>query len=245
MDLFPNHREYFIKPLLLNTGLYGTSHSGKFWENDLKEWMHQYGFVTCLSDQSLYILRRKTEWLYVINYVDDQLYFGSSRQFEEQFKIGISTRFKLNLLGEVHWYLQAQIQQDKNGDITLDQSRYCSHILERYLQGKKYDSNRKRDTPLPPSIKLSKTWSTEKKGIEKFEELDYRAYIGSLIYLATGTRYHIMFAVTKLAKFVSDPGVTHYATLVWLLQYIKGNSNHALKYYNDYSHSPVFNLYQD
>ena len=117
----------------------------------------------------------------------------------------------------------------KNGDITLDQSRYCSHVVERYLRGKKYDSNRKRDTPLPPSIKLSKTWSTEKKGIEKFDELDYRACIGSLIYLATGTRYDIMFAVTKLAKFVRDPGVKHYAALVWLLQYIKANINQTLK----------------
>ena len=83
MDLFPNHREYFTKPLLLKRDLYGTSHLGKFWDNDLKEWMHQYGFVTCLSDQSLNILRRKMEWLYVINYVDDQLYFGSSRQFKK------------------------------------------------------------------------------------------------------------------------------------------------------------------
>ena len=92
---------------------------------------------------------------------------------------------------------------------------------------------------------MSKTWSEEKKGIERFEDLDYRSCIGFIINLATGTRYNIMFAVTKLAKFVSDPGVKHYAALIWLLQYIRGNSNHALKYYNDYSHSPVFTLYHD
>ena len=70
-DILPHHREYFTKPLLLKKGLYGTYHSRMFWDNNLKEWMHQYWFVTYLLDQILYILRKKIEWLYVINYVDD------------------------------------------------------------------------------------------------------------------------------------------------------------------------------
>ena len=224
--------------------MYGTSHSGKFWDNDLKDWMLGYGFITCPSDRSLYILRKKTEWLFVINYIDDQLYFGSSRAFEEQFERDISKRFNLNLLGDIHWYLQARINRRDNGDITLDQSRYCIHIANKYLNDKSYDNSKVRDTPLPPGLKLSKSWSKDKKGIESFETLDYRSCIGSLIYLTMATRYDIIYAVTKLAKFVNDPGTKHFAALVWLLQYLKGNNNIALIYYHDYSHSPVFKLYK-
>ena len=89
--------------------------------------------------------------------MDDQLYFGSRRAFEEKFEQDILKRFNLNLLGEVHWYLQARIQQDKKGNISLDQSRYCTHIIERYLKGQQYDNNKHRDTPLPQNIKMSKT----------------------------------------------------------------------------------------
>jgi hypothetical protein len=69
----------------LKKGLYKTSHSGKFWDDDLKDWLTIYGFEYCPSDQSTLIRRSKGEYLYIINYVDDMLYFSSSRKFEEQF----------------------------------------------------------------------------------------------------------------------------------------------------------------
>ena len=126
----------------------------------------------------------------------------------------------------------------------MDQSRYCIHISNKYLNSKVYDNGKVRDTPLPPGLKLSKSWSKDKNGIEIFKTLDYRSCIGWLVYLTMATRYDIIYAVTKLEKFVNDPGVKHFSALVCLLQYLKGNNNIALIYYHDYSHSPVFKLYK-
>ena len=52
-----------------------------------------------------------------------------------------------------------------------------------------------------------------------------------------------MFAVTKLSNFVIDPNIKHYIALVWLLQYIKGNKCHALKYYNNSTDLNVNDVY--
>jgi hypothetical protein len=71
--------------------------------------------------------------LYVLNYVDDMLYYCKDsiklREFEEK----LCARFNLELIGQAHWYLGTRINQLANYDIELDQSRYCLSIVKKYL----------------------------------------------------------------------------------------------------------------
>ena len=76
-------------------GFYGWSHSGKFWDDDLNDWLTIYGFEYCPSDQSIILKRSNGEYLYLTNYVDDMFYFLSWRQFKEQFEHDVMK--KLNL----------------------------------------------------------------------------------------------------------------------------------------------------
>ncbi|MGH3055378.1 MAG: Ty1/Copia family ribonuclease HI, partial [Gaiellaceae bacterium] len=85
---------------------------------------------------------------------------------------------------------------------------------------------------------------TERQQIQaKFGDLDYRSCIGSLIYLAAGTRYDILYAVTKLAKYCTNPGLKHFESLYHLLGYLNRTTNFALRYYSDYAQSPIYKLY--
>ncbi len=94
-----------------------------------------------------------------------------------------------------------------------------------------------QDYPLPPGTQqMTKQWNAEsdedkRETEKKYNGLDYRSCVRSLIYLETGTRYDIMFAVTKLAKFVSNPGIKHYEMLIWLLGYLKKFPNLGIRYY--------------
>jgi hypothetical protein len=111
------------------------------------------------------------------------------------------------------------------------------------LKGKPFDNNKRRETPLPTGLQPTKEWSTmEDNDRGKFEDLDYRSCIGSLIYLMAGTRYDIAYSVTKLATFVNNPGSKHLYALVWLLQYLRSNSEYGLIYYNDYTKSHVYEI---
>jgi hypothetical protein len=50
------------------------------------------------------------------------------------------------------------------------------------------------------------------------------------MYLASTTRPDISFVVSKLSRFVSNPGVTHWHALVRVLCYLKGTMSYGIHY---------------
>ena len=232
--------KYFDRPLKLNKGLYGTTHSAKWWWEELHEWLDSQNYECAHSEKCLYVKRwPNNRWLKIINYIDDMLYFGDSEETEKEFEKAIGTRFRVEFKGAAHWYLAARITRDKS-DLIMDQSRYVKNIIKRYDNGKIVVKN----TPVNPDTVFTKKdcpGDDETKSLvqKEFGEIDYRSAVGSLIYLMTGTRYDICFATTKLAKFCNNPGKVHYQALIWLLGYLKQTSNLGIKYYHNEKNSPL------
>ena len=61
-------------------------------------------------------------------------------------------------------------------------------------------------------------------------QLRYSQIIGSLIYLPSVTRPHISFAVSKLSRFVSNPGDDHWHALERVMRYLKGIMSYGIHY---------------
>jgi hypothetical protein len=73
------------------------------------------------------------------------------------------------------------------------------NVLSRFC----YKDSKPSLTPYDPSLVLQKN-----KGISR-DQLRYSQMIESLIYLASATRPDISFAVSKLSRFISNPGDDH------------------------------------
>ena len=58
----------------------------------------------------------------------------------------------------------------------------------------------------------------------------YSQIIGSLMYLASATRPDISFAVSKLSRFVSNPGDEHWKALERVMCYLKGTTSYGIHY---------------
>ena len=101
-------------------------------------------------------------------------------------------------LEEADVILNIKLIKGENG-ITLSQSHYVEKILSRFG----YVDSKPSPTPYDPSVILRKN-----KKIAK-DQLRYSQIIGSLIYLASATRLDISFAVSKLSRFMSNPGTDH------------------------------------
>jgi hypothetical protein len=65
------------------------------------------------------------------------------------------------------------------------------------------------------------------------DQLKYSQIIGSLMYLASATRPDISFAVSKLSRFVSNPGDDHWRALERAMRYLKGTSNYGIHYFGN------------
>ena len=56
----------------------------------------------------------------------------------------------------------------------------------------------------------------------------YQAAVGALLYLSVCTRPDIAFAVSSVARFMSNPGSTHWEAVKRILRYLKGTLHHGL-----------------
>ena len=133
-EIFPEFKEYCGVPVRLIKSMYGMSLSGKYWYQELQEWLLENSFmqskvIACFFWKNF----EDGSKIYLLDYVDDCLYYGTSEASLKIFEKEISARFDLTLMGQAHWYLSTRIQQAENFDITVDQSRYCLSIIRRYL----------------------------------------------------------------------------------------------------------------
>ena len=139
-----------------------------------------------------------------------------------------------------------RIYQTKDNSVSVDQARYATSIVAKYLDTVIFKSSKRfYKTTLPSDMIFTKADAYTND--EKFEKLTrefkihYRACIGSLIYFLS-TRVHLGFAVQKLKKFSENPVIVHFEGLVHVLRYIRYNRTLGLKYYADRSYANLSNL---
>jgi len=106
---------------------------------DLLEFFLSLGFKSSKYIPCLLILTTKDGTIYVLNYVDDMLYFGTYELEVTKFKTALKKRFNLELMGYAHWYLATHINQLGNFDIYLTKADIASQYLKNIwtLQGRR------------------------------------------------------------------------------------------------------------
>ena len=123
--------------------------------------------------------------------------------------------------------MSIRIYQLKDHSISVDQGRYATSIVAKYLYTATVKVSTKfYKTTLPAGMIFTKEdVSTSDEQVEKLTReynIHYRSCIGSLIYLFS-TRVDLSFAVHKLAKFSANPGKVHLEGLIHLLRCIRDN----------------------
>jgi hypothetical protein len=96
--------------------------------------------------------------------------------------------------------------------------------VEKVLNCFGYNDCASAPTPYDPSVILRKNRRISR------DQLRYSQIIGSLMYLASATRPDISFVVSKLSRFMSNPGDTHWSALERVLRYLKGTMSYSFHF---------------
>ena len=113
--------------------------------------------------------------------------------------------FHVNFLGYAHCFLSIRISQLKDHSIFVDQTRYATSIVAKYLDTDTVKVSKTfYKTTFPSDMIFTKEdVSTSDEQVEKLTReysIHYRACIGSLIYLFS-TRLYLSLVVHKLWLF--------------------------------------------
>ena len=183
---------------MLNS-VYGMTNSGKLFSDDLTEWLIEEGFMQSQYQISIYYKYAPGGFkIFVLSYVDDCVYWYTNEDLGKWFVDTLGKRFHVNFLQFAHWFMSIIISQLKDHSISVDQARYATSIIAKYLDTATVKvSNKFYRTTLPADMIFTKEdVSTSDEQFERFTReynIHHRDCIGSLIYLLS-TRVELSFA---------------------------------------------------
>ncbi|EEA18572.1 hypothetical protein EYB25_008686 [Talaromyces marneffei] len=154
-------------------------------------------------------------------YVDDiVLAYKKSRQLEADSVLN-QLRAKYNISGgeDLEWFLGMRIIRDRsNKVIWLSQATYIDKIA------KLADTRQTDDTPMSREELLPYEGTATYKS-----QHHYQRKVGSIMYAAVSTRPDVAFAVSRLARFLSNPGPKHHKAADKVLCYLERHRAYALR----------------
>ena len=207
----------------LKRSLYGLKQSPRCWNSALDAHLKKLGFLQSNSDPCIYVAAID-ELMVVGVYVDNLVIGCKSDERLTDLKRKLCSGFDMKDLGKLHHFLGLKVIQDEeSGNVWIGQPAYVEKVLVRY----EMKDAKSVGTPVDVSAKLVRAGDGEG---DLFDSEVYRSAVGSLLYVSTGTRPYIAFAVSMVAKFSSKPTKQHWQGVKRILRYLKGTADLGLLY---------------
>eukprot|EP00122_Pirum_gemmata_P000507 Pgem_evm1s449 len=197
--------------LLLLKALYGGKQCGALWHNHVRNWLISNGFHQLLNEPCVFTKQTKEEYTIFMLYVDDlRGYTNNPKACDDLFAKSKMkyTKVTSNKFNGIQYL-------DHGTDVFLHQQRYTNDLIDKYnlTDCKPVITPMTKDLPKQDSITF---------------DCDYNGIVGSLQYLANGTRPDIATAVNKLSQHLTSYGKEHYTAALSVIKYLAGTTNLGL-----------------
>ena len=219
----PNGRVY-----KLNRCLYGLKQSPRGWYSDIDDFLVKNKFIKTKADSCIYTRRSDKGITIIALYVDDLIIAGSNDRVIAEVKKTLSKKYKMKDLGLLNWVLGMEVIQDlTNKTINLNQTTYIRALLAKFDMTECQISNTPMDSRSQLSKSMCPTTDEEKMAMNS---IPYREAVGSLLWLANGTRPDIAYAVNQVARYMDNPGILHWNAVLRIIYYLKGTLSKGIEF---------------
>jgi hypothetical protein len=197
----------------VNKALYGLRRSPRLWYQELARFLASIGCHPIEADPCVFV---NSDGLIILAYVDDLIFITRTRAEITALKQQVFSKFKCHDLGPISHYLGIKICRDRRqGTMELSMEAYIDKLGAEY----KRTGAPRRFHPLDP--KCLKLQLRAKNDVAPAQlTTRYQSLIGKLLYPATQLRTNIAFAVSWLARAMSNPTELHYQYAIQVLDYL-------------------------
>ena len=184
----------------LKKALYSLQRSPLWWYQTLVPELKKLGFELLTTDGCIF--KHAANGALLLVYVDDFALAAPTIKDIDSTADVLGGIFELKKLGEVRTFLGYSIIRDRDNRIVyIHQGNYVNKILERFGKSNLHPVK----TPwLPGRFALPKTWEAVEYAIKLYQE-----EVGSINYLATGTRADISYTIMRLGEANAGPSHAH------------------------------------
>ena len=211
----------------LNKSIYGLKQAPRVWNEKINNILQSFGLQETPQDPCLYSGKIKGKKTYLGLYVDDLVISSKDMNVIKYIKSSLSDLFTITDLGPLKYCLGYEIERDRGSNyLKMHQSAYISRILNRANMNDCKSSS----VPMDASLKLTREMEPKSENEKQaMKNIPYRKIVGSLLYLSSGTRPDISFAVGQVCRFLQNPGLQHWEAVKSILRYLKGTRTSGIK----------------
>ena len=174
--------------------------------------------------------------LIVSTYVDDNLLFTNSRSFAELFSVHCNKYLKMNLEGDLKWYLSVQYTRcATTGAVTANQEQYINKLLQQHGMA----TCNPVSVPFPAKCddilaQLAQPISNPDPALVK----QFQTLVGGLLYLQVHTCPEISFVVSILSRHMTRAGELHIQLAKKVLRYLQSRKHLPIRWCAQACRSP-------
>ncbi|MGH9652091.1 MAG: reverse transcriptase domain-containing protein [Bryobacteraceae bacterium] len=242
-EIYMRQAEGYAKPgeehlvWRLNKGLYGLRQAGRAWNAKIDQLLKKHGFEPLDSDHCLYVKVSKGSRVILALYVDDMVVGASTDAAMADVRALLSSAFALQDLGEASYVLGMEIRRDLHArTLRISQATYAEALLRKWQMADCKPVSTPAETDIHKRFEQAEAKADQKTDQEVDQKVDhkeirkYQALIGGLLYLVTGTRPDLAFAVQKLAQYASKPNESCWDAVKRVLRYVRGTTDFGITY---------------
>ncbi|KAG7188181.1 hypothetical protein KM043_017675 [Ampulex compressa] len=204
----------------LEKSIYGLPQSGRHWNEEFDRTLKEVGLESIPEDPCVYKFTKGKQIIIIGTYVDDCIVIGTEENIIDELMSKLRCKFDLKEIRGKLKFLNIGIEETVDG-IYLSQEDYIDKILNKFgLE----ECNTSR-TPASCQQNLN-----EYEDSQAVDKTHYQELIGSIMYLAVGTRPDISFTVSYLSQYCKEPGKVHLEAVKRVYRYMKGTKELVLKF---------------
>ena len=204
----------------LNKSIYGLPQSGRCWNEYLDATLKKLSMKRSVCEPCVYY--NDYQDLIIAVYVDDIAVWGIQEKVDWIVAM-LMVEFDIRDLGRISYFLSFKVTRKDNSYVNIDQHNYVNGVLSDYRMSDAAGAS----TPLPIQGKRTKEPGED----EKFNEHVYRSAIGSIQYLANGTRPDLSYSTSKQSQFQTQPTVKDWNDLRQIFRYIRKTAGLHINYH--------------
>lgn len=184
--------------------------------------MRKLKFKQSDADPCLFIKKEELSTLLLALYVDDGIIACNDDSMKDVFIDNLKREFDITVK-PANYFLGLEIESCDNGSVRVSQEAYAKKVLEKFGMNDCHPVS-------TPIIKETVEPGKDMQEASNLKEFPYRQAVGALMYLMTGTRPDIAYAVGVVSRSLENPTPSDVIKVKRIFRYLKGTLDYAIIY---------------
>lgn len=201
----------------LQRSLYGLKQASRVWNEKFTSFLRSFHLETSKADPCVFVGND----IIMAIYIDDGIIAAKDDNKIQAVINFLRKEFAVKVF-EAKFFLGFEIFYKTDGTIFINQQCFADKIVSKFGMMNANTVSTPADTFAFEMVEDNETSSST--------NFPYRAAVGSLMYLAVGTRPDISYALGVVSRYMENPKEVHIKALKRIIRYVKGTRNYGIAF---------------